>query len=387
MKVLFTASVMSHLEAFHIPYMQYFKENGFEVHTAASGIHTLACIDRHYDIDFERSPYKLKNIRCYKTLKKIIDENGYDLIHCHTPVVGMLTRFAARKARKAGTMVIYTAHGFHFYEGAPYLQARIFRMLEKRFSQYTDCLITINGEDYKAAHRYGFKPGACYQVPGVGADASRFTVQTTEKKSESRAAYGIDPEAFVLIFAADYREVKNQQMLLKAVSLLKKRMPRVLLLLPGEGPLRSGYEQAIQALGIEENVRLMGFREDMDRLLQAADVAVSSSVREGLPVNIVEAMAVALPVVATRIRGHVDLIADGVNGFLVGIDDAKAMANRLLLLYENPQIAESMRQKTRILVSPFLLPNVKAEMIRIYGQLIENGVPKASGMAITPIRL
>ncbi|MGI5907287.1 MAG: glycosyltransferase family 4 protein [Christensenellales bacterium] len=369
-RVLFTASVFAHLKAFHVPYIQHFRERGYEVHTAANGENTLAAVDRHFDIDFHRSPLSPKNIRGYRALKRLIDENGYDIIHCHTPVVGVLTRLAARGARKRGTVVIYTAHGFHFYKGAPPVSGRVFRMLEKRLSRYTDHLITINAEDYSAALRYGFRAGACHLVHGVGVDAERFAVQTPETKRRSRELFGIPPDAFVLVFAAEYSRRKNQGMLLDAVSILKERVPETLLLLPGDGPLKEAYGQRAAALGIADNVWLMGFRDDMDRLLPAADVAVSSSIQEGLPINIVEAMAVSLPVVATRIRGHVDLVGDGTNGYLVPTCDAEAMADRLLHLHDNPDTARAMQARARETAEPFLLHNARAETTLIYDTII-----------------
>ncbi|MFZ5975650.1 MAG: glycosyltransferase family 4 protein [Bacillota bacterium] len=370
-KVLFTASVVSHLKAFHVPYMQYFREKGYAVHTAARGENTIAAIDTHHNIAFERSPFSLKSIGCYKALKKRIEENSYGIIHCHTPVVGVLTRLAARRARKKGTVVIYTAHGFHFFDGAPFLTGRIFRLLEKWLSRYTDHLITINEEDYLAVRKYGFKPGAFYKVHGVGVDTARFAVQTEDRKRESRNRYGIGQRAFVLVFAAEYSKRKNQEMLLEAMRLLKEQVPQALLLLPGDGPLYKEYERMIQAMGITGNVRLMGYRNDMDALLLTADVAVASSVQEGLPINVVEAMAVSLPVVATRIRGHVDLVADSVNGFLVDLDDAKAMAEKLLFLYQNPDIARNMGRTGRKTVEPYLLHNAKTETTRIYDTIID----------------
>jgi len=205
----------------------------------------------------------------------------------------------------------------------------------------------------------------------VGVDAGRFTVQTAQNKREARERFRIDSGAFVLVFAAEYSNRKNQGMLLDTVRILKERVPETLLLLPGEGPERETYARRIEALGIGENVWLMGHRDDMDALLPAADVAVASSVQEGLPINIVEAMAVSLPVVATRIRGHVDLVGDGVNGYLVPMDDAEAMADRLLRLHDDPDAVRAMQKRAREKAEPFLLRNAKAETTRIYDTIIE----------------
>ncbi len=372
MKVLFTASVMGHLTNFHVPYMQYFKDMGYEVHIACGSGHPPDCVDRHHVITFERSPFKPRNLKCYRQLKKAIDENSYDLIHCHTPVAGVLTRLAARKARQKGTVVLYTAHGFHFFRGASRISGGIFRIIEKWLCRYTDILITINSEDFEALAHYGFKPAlGAYKIPGVGVDAARFQVSSADKKRENRRLFNIDPNAFVLIFAAEYNRNKNQMTLLEAVSILKKDIPTILLLLPGRGPMQDEYTRAAASMGIADNVWIMGFRPDMDQLLAAADVAVSSSLREGLGINLVEAMATGLPVAATRIRGHLDLVKEGENGFLVDIRNAEAMANRLMQLSQSPGLRAEMGRKALEMVKPFLLENAKAEMIRIYDQAVQ----------------
>jgi glycosyltransferase EpsD len=371
MKVLFTASVMAHLKGFHVPYMRYFKDRGDTVHIACGAGDPPSCADHHYRVDFERNPFKLKNLSAYRALKKLIDENAYDIIHCHTPVASVLTRLAARGARKKGAVVIYTAHGFHFYDDAPRLSAFVYRTVEKRLSRHTDILITINEEDFAALPRYGFRPlRGAYRVPGVGVDGARFAPRTQESRHESRAQNGIGADAFVCVFAAEYNGNKNQAMLLRAVQTLKDRIPGILLLLPGRGPLQAEYARVAAELGISGNVRLLGYRKDMDVLLAAADVAVSSSRREGLGINLVEAMLTGLPVVATRIRGHVDLVKDGENGFLVPPDDAQAMADRLYELYASPVLRDEMGRRAVEMAQPYRLESAQAETIRIYERAI-----------------
>ena len=373
MKVLFTASIMGHLINFHVPYMQYFKDKGYEVHVACGSGSPPPCVDRHYEFPFERSPFKLKNLKCYRLLKGIIDSDYYDVIHCHTPVASVLTRLAARKTRKKGTVVVYTAHGFHFYHGAPRISGYLFRVVEKWLCRFTDILITINTEDFTAAKKHGFNPArGIYKVPGVGVDISRFLPQTAESKETNRMRNGISLDSFVLIFAGEYSRDKNQTMLLEAVSMLKNAIPQILLLLPGRGPLQSELELAAVSMGITDNVWLMGYRTDMDKLLCTADVAVSSSVREGLGINLVEAMATGLPVVATRIRGHADLITDGENGFLVEPRNACEMTDRLLELYHSPQLRSAMGDRALNMIKPYLLESAKAAMCRIYDSVTEH---------------
>jgi glycosyltransferase EpsD len=291
----------------------------------------------------------------------------------------VLTRLAARRARKHGTTVIYTSHGFHFYDGAPRLSAFVYRTVEKCLSRYTDIIITINEEDANAVSRYGFRPAlGSYKVPGVGVDGGRFYPHTAERRALARAQNDIAADAFVLVFAAEYNQNKNQAMLLRAVQSLKDRIPGILLLLPGRGPLQAEYEALAAELHVAENVRFLGYRKDMDALLAAADIAVSSSWREGLGINLVEAMLTDLPVVATRIRGHVDLIEDGVNGALVPPNDAQALAEKLYTLYQSPALREKMSQKGIEMAQPFRLENAEAATVRIYESVIrmksgENG--------------
>ncbi len=152
--ILFCATVDYHFKAFHLPYMKWFKEQGWEVHVAASGEMELPYVDKKYTIPIQRSPLSMKNMEAYRELKEIIDGNQYKLIHCHTPMGGVLARLAAREARKKGTKVIYTAHGFHFCKGAPLKNWMLYYPIEKRLAHYTDCLITINEEDYTLAKKH-----------------------------------------------------------------------------------------------------------------------------------------------------------------------------------------------------------------------------------------
>ncbi|MDF2486669.1 MAG: glycosyltransferase family 1 protein, partial [Herbinix sp.] len=154
-KVLFVATVVKHhISTFHIPYISWFKLNGYETHVCAKNDYenkedcVIPYCDKYYDLPFGRSPLSSCNITAYKQLKRLIDTNEYDIIHCHTPVGGVLTRLAAKKARKSGTKVIYSAHGFHFFKGAPLKNWMLYYPVEKHLAKYTDCLITTNKEDY-----------------------------------------------------------------------------------------------------------------------------------------------------------------------------------------------------------------------------------------------
>ena len=203
-KVLFVATVTRHINAFHIPYLKWFKEQGYEVHVASNGDEKIEYCDKHFNLPFERFPLKVNNIKTYKELKKIIDDNNSEIVHCHAPVGGVLARLAARKARKKGTRVIYTAHGFHFYKGAPLLNWIIYYPIEKFLSRYTDCLITINQEDYELAKKRFKKAKQIEYVHGVGVDSEKFKKENLnkEQKEKLRKSLGIKEDDFVIIYTA-----------------------------------------------------------------------------------------------------------------------------------------------------------------------------------------
>jgi len=371
-KILFTATVDSHIKHFHLPYLKWFKEQGFEVHVASRGENKIPFADVKYEIPFERSPFKFSNIKAYKQLKEIIEKNDYLLIHCHTPVGGVLTRLAARKARKSGTKVIYTAHGFHFYKGAPLKNWLIYYPIEKWLARCTDCLITINDEDYECAVRKKFKAGSIKKVNGVGIDLNKFKPQTPEKKKELRKQYGYDENDFILIYVAEMSYRKHQDLLINVVNVLKNKISDIKLLLVGEGSLMEQYKNQVQKLHLEEYIHFLGYRKDVPDLMTIADVAVSSSRQEGLPVNVMEAMATGLPLVVTDCRGNRDLVQNGENGFVVGIDDAEGMAERIEYIYKNKKIREKAREYNLENIKNYSLDVVRIKMSEIYKEMLKN---------------
>ena len=364
-KVLFVATVTNHINGFHIPYLKMFKEKGYEVHVASKGNQTIPFCDKHYELPFQRFPLKKNNIETYKELKKIINENNYEIIHCHTPVGGVLTRLVARKARKKGTRVIYTAHGFHFYKGAPLLNWLIYYPIEKICSRWTDTLITINTEDYEFAKKKFKKCKDIKLVHGVGLDTSRFYKElTNEEKIEKRKELGINKEDIVFSYVAELNKNKNQILLINTIKELKKEMTNVKLLLVGQGPLYEEYLNVIKDNNLEENIKLLGRREDINEILSITDIYLASSLREGLPVNIMEAMYKGIPVIATDNRGHRDLIEDNTNGFLV--NDIDRILDKIKELINNNSIKEKIIKKEKKDINKYTINSVIKEMKKIY---------------------
>jgi glycosyltransferase EpsD len=347
-KVLFFATVDYHFQAFHLPYLKWFKDQGWEVHVAAYGNMELPFVDKKYNVPVQRSPLSLQNIKAYQQLTSIIDQNKYRIIHCHTPMGGVLGRLAARKARKEGTKVIYTAHGFHFCKGAPLLNWLVYYPIEKSLAHFTDCLITINEEDYNLAKSHGFRAGQIEHVHGVGVNTERFKPVGMEEKQRLREKLGYKPDDFLMFYAAEFNNNKNQQLLIHALSFIKNDVPRAKLLLAGEGALMQYCQELAEELGVKKMVDFLGYRKDIDYLLPMCDIVVASSLREGLPVNIMEAMACGLPVVASDNRGHRELVQNKENGWI--IDDAQDLADKIRNLSSDSSLMTKLGMSGRNMV-------------------------------------
>lgn len=307
-KVLFVATVVkTHVMEFHIPYLKMLKEEGWQTAVAARNDYenpedcVIPYCDVYYDIPFERNPLKPGNVKAYRRLKKIIDDGEFDIIHCHTPVGGMIGRLAAESARKHGTRVFYTAHGFHFYKGAPLMNWLVYYPAERFLSYKTDELITINKEDYKRAKSFHAKETV--YMPGIGIDINRFS-RNTVAGSDKRKEFGIRDEQTFILSVGEVNKNKNHRVVIEVLPEFKNCK----YIICGRGPLKEEYEQLAEELGVSDRVILAGYRNDVADFYKSADVFVFPSYREGLPVAVMEAMAAGLPIVAARNRGTNDLL-------------------------------------------------------------------------------
>ena len=367
-KVLFTATVDSHILAFHLPFLKWFKEQGYEVHVATNGDEEIPYCDKKIKISFERSPFKLNNIKAIFQLKKVLLKEKYDIIHTHTPMGSVVTRLAAKKARKQGTRVIYTAHGFHFYKGAPLLNWCLFYPVEKYLSKYTDTLILINKEDYSLATKKFKKCKDIEYVPGVGIDEKKFDVKMTkEDKHKLRKELGLKDTDFVMIYPAELNKNKNQIMLIDAMEQLIDKCPDIHLLLPGKDSYNGYYQKIVEEKNLDKNIHFLGFRKDIPRLLKISDLSVATSKREGLPVNILEAIYVGLPIIATNCRGQRDLVKDGENGFLINLNDVNKLSLAIIKIKKNYSEAKEKAMKVNCeFIKQYKLDCIIKKMKKIY---------------------
>ena len=369
MKILYVATVLSHICQFHLPYLQMLQEQGHEIHVAAhdnlavkNGLQ-LKYTDRHIEIPFHRSPFDPRNLTAYRKLKALLKQTHYDLIVCNTPVGGVLTRLAARKSRRAGTRAIYIAHGFHFYKGASKKNWLLFYPLEKALSRLCDVVVTINEEDYRLAKTHF--PGKIARIHGIGVREDRYHPATEAEQAEMRSREGLTSEDYVVLCTGELNENKNQKTLVSAAALLKDKIPNLRVLLAGNGPKEQELRDQIAAEGLEDHVKLLGYRTDLEKLVPAVDVVASCSMREGLPLNIVEAMLCRKPVVASVNRGNAELVKDGETGFLAAPEDASAFAERILQLQRDGTLAKRMGDAGLEKAQAYTVHAVRAELADI----------------------
>lgn len=322
-KVLFTAKVVKlHINVFHLPFLRMFKDAGWETSVAARNDFAVSedCVisgcDKFYDLPFVRNPFSPANLKLYRGLRDLMRTNSFDIVHCHTPIVGILTRLAARKT---DARVIYTAHGFHFFKGAPLLNWLVYYPAEKLCSRWTDTLITINREDYEIACK---KMHAKHVelVPGVGVDVARFA-DTVVDFDAKRNELGIAPNDFVILSAGELVENKNQKLIIRALA--ENECRDMHYLVAGTGCEQEKLEQLACELSVQDRVHFIGYRSDLNELYKIVDVLVHPSYREGLPVVVMEAMASGLPVIASDVRGNRDLLPQE---RLLGCEDHRRLA-------------------------------------------------------------
>lgn len=324
-----------HVLKFHVPTIKMLKEAGWCVDVACSGDEEVPYCDHQYHMSYKRNPFTPKTFKGIKELKEIINNGNYDVVYCHTPVGGMVGRLASIGARKRGTKVIYFAHGFHFYKGAPLINWLLYYPVEKILARFTDKVITINDEDTENARRL-LKVNQVMQLPGMGIDLTAFYgTDVAHERKRIREELNIPENAWVMIYLAELIPNKNQKMLLDVLKKVCQVNNNTYLLLAGVDHYNGEIQKYASEIGVEKNYRYLGWRSDKEALYSAADVCTATSIREGFGLNLVEAMAIGLPIVATNNRGHKTIVVDGVNGYLVDINDSDKMAKRVVEIMTN----------------------------------------------------
>lgn len=306
------------------------------------------------------------NIIAYKNMMKILRSGDVEVIHCNTPIGGLIGRICGKRAKVP--KVIYTAHGFHFYKGAPIIKGTIFKLAEKIMARYTDAIITMNEEDYKAAQEFKLRNnGKVYYVPGVGVNTIDYKNIVVDKK-RVRSELGLNQEDIVLIAMGDLIRRKNYKTSIKAIA--NAANPNLHFLICGRGPELNNLQKLAKELGVERQIHFLGFRTDIKELLAVSDIFLFTSYQEGLPRSMMEAMASGLPCVSSKIRGVVDLIEDDKGGFLSNPDDIEGFADAINTLAENENSRKTMGANNRKEIKNYDIENVKEKIKEIYEEVL-----------------
>lgn len=380
-KVLIVVSVVSFIEWFNKENVEYLRsELGCEVHIACNFDYmddtdeerTKAYLDKIraegvvlHNIHFARSPLSKDNIAAYSELKKNIDSQRFDLIHCHTPTASILTRLAARGARKSGSVVMYTCHGFHFHNAAPKKNWMIYYPIEKYCSRFCDYIVTINKEDYNRAKTFHTKN--VRYIPGVGVDISRIKNTKVDKQAYKKSI-GIPEDCVMLLSVGEMIERKNHEVIIRALGKLQNK--NIYYVICGKGPLKEHLETLAKELGLSENVVFLGFRRDIPELCHTADISAFPSRIEGLGLAGIEAMAAGVPLVSSNVHGILDYVIDGKTGYAYNPEDVDGFAAAISKLATDKELREGMREDCLKAVEPFELHNALRVMWDIYDEIL-----------------
>ncbi len=365
-RILIVCTTDSMIWNFLIPHIKELERNGYYVECACSitGDFYKKLVEQYKikmnEVSFERSPYKLKNINAYKTLCKLIKDKNFDIVFCHEPVGGAIGRIAGHRCQ---CKVVYMAHGFHFFTGAPKSRI-IYYWVEKFLSLYTDILITINKEDYLAA--LNFKEKKCYKINGIGIDTIKFYKDDTLQDYLNKE-FNLPKHSVKLLSIGELIARKNHEVVIRALS--KINNPNVYYFIAGDGEMKEKLANLIKKLNLENNVYLLGYRTDIRQLCNSSDIYVMPSIHEGLSVALLEAMGCGKPVIASKIRGNIDLIDENKGGLLVNnknIDEYVSAINKLAYSVE---LRNSFGIYNESTVKKFDISIITKEIIKIINTL------------------
>ena len=370
MKILFVATIAKHIIRFHIPYLKWFKEKGYEIHVACQGEEIIPYCDVKHLITIERNPFHKNNIKSIKQLREITFKNDFKLIHCHTAMGGVITRLACKKIFGTETKILYTAHGFHFFKGSPKSYWLLYYPMEKYLSQFTDAIITINKEDYDLIKTKQFKNKHSFLINGIGVSSDKFTPIDLNAKIKLRNLNDFNESDFILIYVAEFIVRKNHQFIIECSSELKTKIPNLKILFAGRGLLKDQMENIVNKLNLNDTIKFLGFREDIADVMRLADIGISASKQEGLGLNLIEEMMVGLPIIATVDRGHKEVVSHGNNGFLFEQNNKLMFIEYVIDLYNNPKKYRNFSQEAIVSSEKFALSKSLIQMENIYNNFI-----------------
>lgn len=308
-------------------------------------------------IDINTNPFNKSNITAYKQILDIIERYSIEAVMCSTPIGGALARLAAKK--KGIKPVLYEAHGFLFFRGAPFINQTAYKWEEELLAHYTDVLITITNEDYAAAQKFKLRSGEKpYLVHGAGVKAG---VCVEIDRAEKRRSIGVPEDAFIIISAGELNKNKNTEVIVRAL----KDVPDAHYVACGVGSEKENLQKLADKISVSERFHLMGYRTDIAELMAMSDVFTMMSFREGMPRSLLEAMDLGMPCVGSDTRGIRDLI-DSKGGYICSPRDPKSFANAFNTLRKNEELRSKMGAYNKGKVQDYSADVVKRELFDIY---------------------
>lgn len=365
---MITANTDRHIILCHIPYINWLKQHNFRVDIGTNTDNEIVENTNKINLNLSRSPFSIRNIKAIFKLKKILDENDYSIIHTHTPVGSVVTRLAY-KFSKSKAKIIYTCHGFHFYKGSPLHYWIMFFPIEKYLMKYTDQLLVMNKEDYEFAKKH-FKNTNVRIINGAGFNKDRLNKKYEEVVVEKiYQENNMSKDCFIVSYIAEFSNRKRQIDLIEELAKTDIRNSNVKILLIGDDILEGKVQERIKIHNLENSIKTINFTKDIGKYLDISDLVISASKQEGLPLNIMEAIYKRKFIVASNCRGNVDLIENGVNGFLINSLDE--MYPKILYVKNNYDIL--MKNYRRgINISEYDSEHLVREVAKIYKKYIRD---------------
>lgn len=320
-----------------------------------------------YHISSVRNPLSLKkNCKAYRSLIKIIRENKYDFIHVHTPIGGVLGRVAAHQLH---IPIIYTAHGFHFFKGAPLKNWLLYYPVEKFLSRWTDVLICINHEDYERARAKFFAKKTFY-IPGVGIDVNK-TKDIQFNRDEKRKELGLSAQDFIIVSVGELIPRKNHEAGIYALASIKEKLEdnNIHYIICGKGRWQDDLKKLAKNIKVEKHLHLLGYRKDIIEICKSSDVFLFMSHQEGLSVALMEAMVCGLPIICSKIRGNTDLIKDRFSGRILE-KNPEEVGKTFLDMLKNPDVYKKYGENASIEIEKYSTENVNGLMKEIYRSIL-----------------
>lgn len=371
MRIIFVASVVRHITSFHLPYIKFFQQKGGEVWVAANGnsaeweyIEKLGI--NYINVNFSRSPLSKSNIDAFKQLRSFFNQQDFDLVHVHTPVAAFLTRLAFRNKKKG--KILYTAHGFHFFKGAPKKNWLIFYNAEKLARKWTDGIIVMNSEDYQNALKLGYRKEEVFFVHGVGVDIPN-TPECKRDRDKLKNELAINSESVIISIIAELNDNKNHEFLLRNWKEITKNCPEAVLLIIGNGENETKLKKYVKNENLS-NIHFLGYRTDVIEILNETDIVTLLSKREGLPRSIMEAMAQKVPCIVTNTRGLRDLVNNNENGYVIDHNDDKNLKKAFITLIKDKEKRINMGERSYELVQSYDINKVIKEYENVYKEYI-----------------